>query len=128
MSKLKELVDEVLRLDNNATRGPWEADLGNWQIESKNEESYRDGICSFAPMDRDGTDGDFNKIDPINDAFLISRYRISAPKLAKVCLLMQSFIKGKLTCLGERHDCPSCNGQDAEDTLEEIEVILGEEG
>lgn len=53
-------------------------------------------------------------------------YRTVAPKLAKVCLEMEKFIRGKLVCLGERHDCPSCNGVDAEEVLAEIDKIVRE--
>lgn len=55
-----------------ATPGPWLADLGNWQVESQNDVSYRDGICSFTPNNRDRIDGTPNPVDPMDDADFIA--------------------------------------------------------
>lgn len=66
LSELKELAE-------NATPGPWKADLGNWQIECDrlDLDNYRDGICSFTHDDRDGIDGRVNPINPLHDAEFI---------------------------------------------------------
>jgi hypothetical protein len=56
---------------------------------------------------------------------------VSAEKEKKLSAALDEalgFIRRQLVCLGERHDCPSCNGQDAHDTLADIAVILSPEG
>lgn len=45
-------------------------------------------------------------------------------KLRDALEVAVGFIRGNLVCLGERHDCPSCNGQNAEDTLDDLADIL----
>lgn len=41
----------------------------------------------------------------------------------------KEFISGKIVCLGKRHDCPSCDGHDAQYTMEQIDQHLaGGEG
>lgn len=50
------------------------------------------------------------------------------PRLVAALREAHLFIRGKLVCLGDRHDCPSCNGTDAEDTLAELSRILRGEG
>lgn len=61
-----------------------------------------------------------------DDKYSMECYRKDAEKLAHMLKLAIGFIHAKLVCLGERHDCPSCNGIDAEETLEEIDRIANE--
>lgn len=36
------------------------------------------------------------------------------------------FINGQTFCAGKRHDCPSCNGDYAEETLDDIARLLSD--
>ncbi len=66
--KIKELIE----LGERCTPGPWYADLGNWQVESRNSKTWRDGICDFCPDSRIGLEDNQNPISPIDDAEYIA--------------------------------------------------------
>lgn len=75
-------LDEVRKRADAATPGPWLANMGNWQIESRNHSCYRDGICGFSYDQRNGIDLDsINPIDPIDDAEFIAHARTDITEL-----------------------------------------------
>lgn len=74
-------LDRIKERLKGITPGPWKADYGNWEIESENEETSRDSICSFAPSDRTRVDGTDNPIHFMDDAEFIAHARSDIPRL-----------------------------------------------
>lgn len=98
---LSHPIKRLRALEKNATKGPWHADLGNWQIESRNEESFRDGVCTFSFCDRDKIDGTTNSVDPVLDADFITEMRNALPELLDALDSAKEILNsGVLTHLG----------------------------
>lgn len=92
--KLSRL-EEIQFRCKKASCGPWLADFGNWQIEIDNSEFdfHRDGICSFAPSDRDGVGERRNPIDPWDDAEFIAHSREDIPYLVNQVLELETALE-----------------------------------
>lgn len=82
-----DYIAKVRGMIERATPGPWNADLGNWQVESRNSKTSRHGICSFTHENRDCINGEPNPVDPQNDAELIAS---SPAELARLCSALET--------------------------------------
>lgn len=118
ITSFEKFIERQRESIKSTTPGPWIADLGNWQIESKHEDFYRDGICSFAYASRDGIgreNSDFdhviNPIDPVNDAEFI----VNTRNTAEIQLEMLQVMMDELNCIEPiygfetRKPCEICN-------------------
>jgi hypothetical protein len=120
MTPILAKLDELKALANAATPGPWKADFGNWQIESENQDTYRDGVCTFTFDDRDRCDGSTNPVDPASDADFIAASRTAMPQLVEALRVAEGHIKSSCTCDPEfpKPLCAAC------ETLIRIQALI----
>lgn len=84
MKDLQTLISEVEELDARSTPGPWETSI---TVDRRRGSVFQDGhvIASFGPND----DSLLNKSQKHSNHEAIAHYRQSAPRLARICVVMQ---------------------------------------
>ncbi len=112
--RARSICREVLRLDQEATKGPWTADVAEPEdcvIWAGNKFAGNVGSCSVVPVNPDNAQILFDA--DIKNAFLIASYRGVTPDMARLVL---AFIEeyqcsfwacGLQSCDGKLH-CPRC--------------------
>lgn len=90
---LKEYLQQIKDRLERTTPGPWKWDFGNRQVESENDLSYRDGVCSLANSSRDGIYGRFNKINDSCDGEFIASCPTDISNLLAVISIYQEALE-----------------------------------
>lgn len=92
-------------IEERATEGPWE--VCESQLGKRVKFNQYDYAAIYSFRDR-GT------------AEFIAHARTWLPIYREILSVAIPFIRQKLVCVGKRHDCPSCNGVDAQETLDDL--------
>lgn len=123
---LEKLCEEVLSLDEKATKGPWSFKTEPIDHDDLNRLADTDGECTAGNVsvlkswDYEGYSSGISRRP--EDAALIESYRTSAPKLARALLMLLEGYKES----GTKYDEPNSRLEYLEYIFEEVEKLLEE--
>jgi hypothetical protein len=84
MTNIKTHLEELLKLSDAATPGPWKLDEGNWNVESRHDSVFRAEICGIGWNNRKLVNEEkANPVHPYSDGEFIAASRSAVPALVK---------------------------------------------
>ena len=91
MTESERLIDETLRLDAEATKGPW---TFNDRDEPESFDApFGSTVCHFGARGRGWNGDDMGRSPDEQDANLIASYRSAAPRLARMLRVLLSQLR-----------------------------------
>lgn len=120
---MQERLSAIKERCENATKGPWYADIGNWQVESHCDDYYRAGVCTFSYSSRHDPNIPDSPVSEIYDGEFIAHAREDIPWLLEQLDSLRSSVelwKKRAEHMGDRGE--ECH--DAFQTAKEALIAL----